>query len=498
MDFPIRGASAYSMLGPVHTGCARRELLLAGLSSVFRLPAEITDAADLSLFEASQRVRRKLISPVELTTVCLERIQRLNPKLNAFITITAERALSQAKALEKEWLQGRWRGPLHGIPIALKDIIDTAGVRTTAGSAVFKNRVPDEDAEVVRRALNAGAIILGKLNTAEFAFSDTSVISHFGPVHNPWNLNYDAGGSSSGPAAAVAGRLCYGALGTDTGASVRVPAARCGVTGLRPTYGRVSTRGVIPLFNSLDTVGPICRSVEDTSLLLQAIAGYDPADPGSFEIPVGNYHAALLARTSTLRIGIPRTPFFSELDPEIERAVSDALRVIERLTKRLVEVHLPARPQMSFGCEAWNYHRELLAKVPDAYSPLIRERIQMQAADCGPAYVDSLRNLELTRRAIRSTFVDVDLLITPTTAILPKSIEYTLREEAQHRFVSSRNTYPISVWGLPAISVPCGFSQSRLPIGLQIIGARFRETDVLTLAHAYQRATEWHKRTPDL
>ena len=206
--------------------------------------------ADLSLFEASQRVRRKLISPVELTTVCLERIQRLNPKLNAFITITAERALSQAKALEKEGLEGRWRGPLHGIPIALKDIIDTAGVRTTAGSAVFNDRVPNEDAEVVRRVLNAGAIILGKLNTAEFAFSDTSVISHFGPVHNPWNLNYDAGGSSSGPAAAVAGRLCYGALGTDTGASVRVPAARCGVTGLRPTYGRVSTRGVIPLFSS--------------------------------------------------------------------------------------------------------------------------------------------------------------------------------------------------------------------------------------------------------
>ncbi len=173
------------MLGPVHTGYARRELLLAGLSSVFRLAAEITDVADLSLFEASQRVRRKLISPVELTTVCLERIQRLNPKLNAFITITAERALSQAKALEKEGLEGRWRGPLHGIPIALKDIIDTAGVRTTAGSAVFNDRVPNEDAEVVRRVLNAGAIILGKLNTAEFAFSDTSVISHFGPVHNP-------------------------------------------------------------------------------------------------------------------------------------------------------------------------------------------------------------------------------------------------------------------------------------------------------------------------
>jgi aspartyl-tRNA(Asn)/glutamyl-tRNA(Gln) amidotransferase subunit A len=177
------------MLGPVHNGYARRELLLAGLSSVFRLSAEITDVANLSLLEASQRVRRKLISPVELTTVCLERIQRLNPKLNAFITITAERALSQAKKPEKEGLEGRWRGPLHGIPIALKDIIDTAGVRTTAGSAVFIDRVPNEDAEVVRRVLNAGAIILGKLNTAEFAFSDTSVISHFGPVHNPWNLN---------------------------------------------------------------------------------------------------------------------------------------------------------------------------------------------------------------------------------------------------------------------------------------------------------------------
>jgi aspartyl-tRNA(Asn)/glutamyl-tRNA(Gln) amidotransferase subunit A len=231
-------------------------------------------------------VHRRAVSPVELTQACLARIERLNPVLNAFITVTADQAFQQARDAEAEIRKGKWRGPLHGVPIALKDLFDTAGVRTTAASGVFKDRVPSEDAESVRRLRAAGAVLLGKLNMHEFAYRPTSAATYFGPVHNPWNLDMIAGGSSGGSAAAVAAGLCYGALGTDTGGSIRLPAAFCGIAGLKPTYGRVSTGGVIPLAWSLDHVGPMCRSVADCALLLQPIVGYDPLDSNSVDAPV--------------------------------------------------------------------------------------------------------------------------------------------------------------------------------------------------------------------
>src|SRR5579863_9715408 len=280
------------------------------------------DLARLIIREAADLVRKKKVSPVELTRACLARIDRFNPSLNAFITITAESALEQARVAESEVTRGNWRGPLHGVPIALKDLFDTAGVKTTAGSGVFKDRIPTEDAEVVRRLKAAGAVLLGKTNMHEFAFGGSSIVSYFGDVHNPWEPSHIAGGSSGGSAAALAAELCYGAFGSDTAGSIRLPAAHCGIVGLKPTYGLVSARGVIPLSWSLDHVGPLARTVGDTALLLQAIAGYDPEDTASISMKIPDYTAALRTSPATLRLGIAREFFFESLDPEIERAMN--------------------------------------------------------------------------------------------------------------------------------------------------------------------------------
>ncbi len=324
------------------------------------------DVTKLSIREAAELVRRKKISPVELTQACLARIERVNPRLNTFITLTAESALAEAREAESDIQRGRWRGPLHGIPVALKDLFDTAGVKTTAASAVFKDRVPTEDAEVVRRLKAAGAVLLGKNNMHEFAFGGTSVVTHFGPVHNPWEPGRIAGGSSGGSAAGVAAELFFGTLGSDTAGSIRQPAAYCGMVGLKPTYGLVSTRGVIPLSWSLDHVGPITRTVADAAIMLQTIAGYDPAETTSQQINVPDYTAALQAKVSSLRLGIPaRDFFFSALDPEIETAVNNALSVLEKLTAGLREVSLNASTQERLrasvrAAEAYAYHAEFV------------------------------------------------------------------------------------------------------------------------------------------
>src|SRR6202045_4857132 len=317
----------------------------------------------LTIREVADLVRKKKVSPMELTTACLARIDRFNPLLNAFITITAESALEQAREAEAEVKQGKWRGPLHGVPIALKDLFDTAGVRTTGASGVFKDRIPTEDAEVARRLKAAGAVLLGKTNMQEFAFGGTSIVSYFGAVPNPWDLSHIAGGSSGGSAAALAAELCYGALGSDTAGSVRLPAAHCGIVGLKPTYGLVSARGVIPLSWSLDHVGPMARTVADTALLLQVIAGYDPQEITSEEMKVPDYAQALRANVSSMRIGMPREFFFADLDPDIEVAMKDAVSVLEKLTAGVPEVALPASTMETLrdvvrAAEAFAYHRE--------------------------------------------------------------------------------------------------------------------------------------------
>jgi len=459
------------------------------------------DLTALSVSDAGELLRVRKVSPVELTNACLARIDRLNPALNAFITVTASQALADARAAEADIARGRRRGPLHGIPVALKDLFDTAGVKTTAGSAVFADRVPSQDAEVVRRLKQAGAILLGKLNMHEFAYGDTSAISHFGPVRNPWDRQRISGGSSGGSAAAVAAKLCYGALGSDTGGSIRQPSAYCGIVGLKPTYGLVSTSGVVPLSWSLDHVGPMCRSVADAAVLLQAIAGYDPADTNSIDAATPDYSKALTQKVSAFRIGVPRAVFYEGLDPEIEHAVTDALQVIGRLTASTRDVELPSyRTLPVVGAEAYAFHAPYVTKTPELYQRATRDRIEGGSRVSATAYIEGRRELERLRRAVAAVFVTVDLLVTPTTPILPQTVEEALNNPTVPPpggvAPSLRNTQPFDIFGLPTISIPCGFSRTGLPIGLQITGPRLGEPQVLALARAFEQATEWHRRTP--
>lgn len=457
------------------------------------------DLAQLSLVEAAALLRRKAVSPVELTQTCLARIERLNPTLNAFITVTAEQALAHAREAETEIRRGHWRGALHGIPLALKDLIDTAGIRTTAASAVFKDRIPMEDAEVVRRLKAAGAVLLGKLNMHEFAYGGSSVPSFFGPVHNPWNLDYIAGGSSGGSASAVAAHLCYGALGSDTGGSIRQPAAYCGIVGLKPTYGRVSTRGAVPLSWSLDHLGPMCRTVADAMHLLQAIAGYDPEEPTSVDTPVPDLAPALKARVSGLRLGIPRAIFYDGVDPEIEVAVNRAIDVLHQLAAGTSDVQMPSYKALPvLNAEAAAYHAPYMAKTPELYQPNTRGRLEAGAKITAREYILGRRELDRLRRSVHEVFVGVDVLVTPTSPVPPVTIAANVDPVGLTPLVSLRNTSPFDIFGLPTVSVPCGFTRAGLPIGLQISAAPFRERAVLALAHAYEQATEWHTKHPPL
>jgi aspartyl-tRNA(Asn)/glutamyl-tRNA(Gln) amidotransferase subunit A len=452
----------------------------------------------MTILELSQRMRRKEISPVEITRVCLDRIEKLNPALNAFITVTTESALFEARVAEAEILRGEWRGPLHGIPLSLKDLIDTAGVRTTAASALHKDRVPAHDAEVVRRLRNAGAVIVGKNNLHECAYGGSSLVSYFGDVHNPWDHDRIAGGSSGGSAAAVTAGLVYAAIGTDTAGSIREPAALCGCVGLKPTYGRVSNRGVIPLSFSLDHVGPLAATVADSAIVLQAIAGYDSADVTTPDIAVADYVAALREDAKPLRVGVPREYFFDDLDPEVASAMEHALRGIQTLVAEIKEVQLNVPTDRTLqAAEAYAYHAENVAKTPELYQAETVRRIRNGEAVTAAEYIQRRRELDDARRGIANVFSEVDVLVTPTTPTSAPTIADLKRDPEALRPAELkllRNTRPFNVWGLPGISVPCGFTQNGLPIGLQIAGPHWREDLVLRLAHAYEQATAWHKR----
>lgn len=442
----------------------------------------------LSIVEASDLLRRRQISPLELTTSCLSRIEELNPTVNAFITVMQESALAQAREAENEISAGDWRGPLHGIPIGLKDLIDTAGVKTTCGSALFADRVPTADAEVVKRLKNAGAVLIGKQNMQEFAWGGTSSSSHFGPVRNPWNTARIAGGSSGGSAAAVATGMCFAAIGTDTGGSVREPAAFCGIVGLKPTYGRVSTRGVFPLSPSLDHVGPLCRTVTDTALVLQAIAGYDKLDETSVNWPVDSYTYAFTVKMKP-RLGIVRRPFFDELDPEIENAMNTALQELTELASDVLEVDLPSTPSAVQAPEVYAIHAKHFAESPELYGRWMRERLQQATTIDLVAYIDARRQLDRVRRSVHDVFAKVDLLVTPTTPVPPITIDEAFEMSpapAGERWLW--NTRPFNAFGLPAISIPCGVTHDGLPVGLQIAGPNFGEASLLSFAYAFEQA----------
>ena len=448
-----------------------------------------------SILELAELFRSGKVSPVELTQNCLDQIEKFNPILNAFITVTDENALTQARQAEAEIRSGRWRGALHGIPLALKDLIDTAGIRTTAASAIFKDRVPAEDAEVVARLKAAGVVLLGKQNLHEFAYGGSSMISSYGAVRNAWDSDFIAGGSSGGSATAVAAGMCLGAIGTDTAGSIREPAALCGVVGLKPTYGRVSPRGVIPLSVSLDHVGPIAGTVADCWAIFDAIWGNSKttAEPKEVKISIERLNASL-------RVGVARRFFCEELDPEVASAFEQAVLVVETMVREVRNVEVAVSTDRTLqSAEAYAYHAEFVRRSPELYQPETLRRILTGKNVTEDELHAQLLHLERARLEIGRGFEEVDLLVTPTTPVPAPSIAELKANPDLLRpreILLLRNTRPFNVWGLPAISVPCGFTRTGLPIGLQIAGPHWAEARVLQLALEYEQATAWHKRTP--
>jgi len=472
--------------------------LLGGAASL--LAQDSDDLTALSLTEMSVRIHARTVTPTQLVQACLRRIDIYNPKVNAFITVLREQALAEAKQLDEEQKAGKFRSALHGIPIALKDNIDTAGIRTTAASAVFDDRFPTEDAEVVRRLKLAGAIDIGKANLHEFAFGGTSATSYFGPVRNPWSLDRATGGSSGGSAAAVATRLCYGALGTDTGGSIRTPSSWCGVVGLMPTYGLVPIRGIVPLSVSLDHCGPITRTVEDAALMLNTLAGYDRLDITSVEHAREDYVAGMNQPIGNLRLGIPRAPFFDWCDPDILKAVEEAIQLLSTMTKGAKDVVLPPVDEIRLNGETYAYHEEYYKRSAGRYMLPTRRALEHGGDAKAPEYIRSLWKLELMRRTIDDTFSDFDLVVLPTRRHTPRTIDNAIKREENDkpRDPELENTQAFDYYGVPAISIPCGFTEKKLPIGLMIAGPRFSEGRVLALARAYQNATGWHKQAPPI
>jgi aspartyl-tRNA(Asn)/glutamyl-tRNA(Gln) amidotransferase subunit A len=457
----------------------------------------IVDAAGepelLTIAELGAAFRARRLSPVEVTQHCLARIARLDPALHAFITVTADLALAQARAAADELARGHDRGPLHGVPIALKDLIDTAGIRTTGASALFEDRVPTEDAEVVRRLRDAGAVLLGKLNLHELAYGGSGVVGHLPAARNPRSPEHICGGSSSGSAAAVGAGLCYAALGTDTSGSIRLPASLCGIVGFMPTYGLVSLRGVIPLSSSYDHVGPMTRTVRDAALVLQAIAGYDRQDITSVSLPVPDYAAALGAEGPRLRIGVARAHFFDELDREVAAAMARALGVLAGLGARLRDVALPVDDDRTvFRAESYAFHRPWALRSPEGYQAETLRRIRTGEAVTAADYIEKWQHLQQLRRGAGALFADVDLIVTPTVPVpAPSFAEIEAQPEIlrSRELLLMRNTRPFDIWGTPALTVPCGTTSAGLPIGLQIAGPAGADAEVLRLGAAFERHT---------
>ncbi len=470
------------------------------------------DLHTLSLSDAASRIARHEVSPLELTRACLERIERLNPRLNCFITVTAEEALRCAREADAEIQKGGYRGPLHGIPIALKDLFETRGVRTTAGSKFFAGYIPDQDAVVVEKLKAAGAIVLGKLNMHEIALGVTNVNPHFGACRNPWDLERISGGSSGGSAVALAAGLCFGALGSDTGGSIRIPSSLCGITGLKPTYGRASLRGVIPLSWSLDHAGPMARSAADAALLLQAIAGYDPQDPVSADVPVPEFlgaggPAAAPGRLENWRVILASDEYFSITNPEVLSAVQEAGRVLESLGARVEEAPFPEarlaaqNNGLLVTAEAAAYHQARLQEHPEDFGADVRQRLEGGAACSGIQLSQARRTQSVLRRKFEQFLSGCDLLLTPTTPSAAPLIETgadTAGATVEAARQLTRYTAPFNFTGLPALSIPCGFTSQGLPIGLQLVARPWAEASLLHAAHAYQQATRWHLRMPAL
>ena len=468
------------------------------------MTATPTELCYMTIGQAAPLLRDGQLSPVELTRAFLERIEAIDGRLNSYVTLLPERALAQARAAEAEILRGDYRGPLHGIPIGLKDLYDTAGILTTAMSRVTPDRVPTEDATTVARLNQAGTILLGKLAMHEFALGGPDFTSLFPPARNPWNLAHIPGGSSSGSGAAVAAGLCMGALGSDTGGSIRGPASMCGIVGIKPTYGRVSNFGVVPLSWSQDHCGPMTWTVADNALMLQALAGHDPKDPTTSTAPVPDYSAALRDGIAGMTIGVPRRYFFEagpDVAPETLAAIEGALEVMAELGATVRDVDLPhveqsrAANQTIMMGEAFAYHEHNLKTRREDYGAMVRDRFLLGGMLTISDYVQAQRVRSLIKREMAEALREVDVLVTPTS---PKPAAALEGYSGGATLTGPSFTGPFNASGIPAISTPGGFSSDGLPIGLQIAGKPFDEATVLRVAYAYEQAARWFERRPEV
>jgi aspartyl-tRNA(Asn)/glutamyl-tRNA(Gln) amidotransferase subunit A len=455
-----------------------------------------------SLANAAEAVKTGAVSPVELTQACLDRIERVDRVVHAFVSVDAENALQAARTARSEIQAGEYRGPLHGIPIALKDNYDTVGVPTRNGSQAFADRMPERDATAWARLREAGAILLGKATMSEAAWG-----VDFPPVRNPWDVRRNPGLSSGGSGAAVAAGLCFMAMGSDTGGSIRIPAGLSGVVGLKATYGRISRAGIIPHTWSLDHAGPLTRRVEDAALVLSVIAGHDPRDHASADVPVGDYLSGLRKGVRGTRIGVPREHFWDRIEARVEPVVRQALRDLERAGARIEEVSIPHMAgalgailvtEMA-SVTAW--HDKYL-RQPDRrarYTPEVRFLMDAGKFVFATDFLKAQRLRRVLIEEVRSAFDGVDVLATPTLPLCAWEVSQSqveIGDQPEHVLHACwRFTYPWNLTGLPALSVPCGFADG-LPVGLQLVGRPFDEATVLRVGHAYQEATRWHERQP--
>ena len=463
-----------------------------------------TELHFLTIGEASVLLESGQISPVELTRAFLDRIDALDDTLLCYITVLHDGAMAEARQAEAEILRGDYRGPMHGIPIALKDLYDTAGIRTTGSSKVMADRVPSEDATTTARLKAAGAVLLGKLSMHEFALGGPDPTNGFPLARNPWNLDHIPGGSSSGSGAGIAAGLCMGTLGSCTGGSIRGPAAFCSIAGIKATYGRVSRYGVLPLSWTLDHCGPMTWTVEDSAIMLQAIAGYDPKDPTSSQAPVPDYTASLVEDIEGLRIGVPRHFFFAD-DPTINKdvlsAVDAALNVMEDLGAHVEEVDVPmlehagaAQPVIMLS-EAFAYHQNNLRDKPELFGEMVRARFRTGGLFSGGDYVQAQRVRNVLKREFADVLRKVDIVASPTMS------NPAPRFDAMDAMTTSRVpsfTGPYNLTGMPAISVPCGFTSEGLPVGFQIAGEPFDEPTVFRAAYAYEQSARLFEQRPSV
>jgi aspartyl-tRNA(Asn)/glutamyl-tRNA(Gln) amidotransferase subunit A len=461
-----------------------------------------------SMADLGRLIATKQVSPVEVVRAHLDRIAALDSKLRAFITVCADSALESARAAEADLMAGRVVGRLHGVPWAPKDLYSTRGVRTTGGSKILADSVPSEDATVVARLARAGAILLGKLNMHEFAYGPEGLNAHYGDARNPWSADTHriTGGSSSGSGAAVAAGLAPGSLGSDTGGSIRIPASLCGITGLKPTYGRVSRAGVLPLAWSMDHVGPMTRSARDCALMLSVIAGYDPADPTTSVLPVPDYGAALTGDVKGLRVGLLRAHFTDPAAADVRAAVEATAKQLEQAGAVVDEVNLTQVIHVATGSaaivasEALAYHAPWMRSRPQDYQPDVRERLRLGVFVNGAHYVRAQQIRALVTREVDEALARRDVLLAPATPLVAPVLgerETALGDgPSDVRAALLRCARPFNFSGHPACAAPCGFTPGGLPIGLQIVGRPFDEATVLRVVDAYQRMTDWHTRRP--